>query len=256
MKSFYSVWLALSGGVYRDDRFTYGTLAELQQSLDFDFWTDLRDGGRFVLEGEEISLQTYIAGRMKQQISLVPFITVLGPNGVAFTLPEKGPWYTLDKQNRRRLIAGTDVPLDDAFFASAQLYIDWGAVPLIPLQQPVLSPAEEAEHTDEPLTEAHRESFKYGYFNAESGADDDDARFRAAMDKALAIDPNWLTVNGGAVQKLVESMHRSGDYSAMPVLADALLEAGCENELLLSHCRLPAGAHARGSWLVERLRLC
>ena len=34
----------------------------------------------------------------------------------------------------------------------------------------------------------------------------------------------------------------------------ALREAGCENELLLWHCRSPVGTHARGSWLVERLR--
>jgi hypothetical protein len=48
-------------------------------------------------------------------------------------------------------------------------------------------------------------------------------------------------------------MHATGDFSAMPILADALQEAGCENEWLLWHCRAPAGAHARGSWLAELL---
>src|SRR5262245_1737112 len=99
MKSFYVVGLALSGGVYRDDQFTYGTLTELQQSLDFEFWTDLRDGGGFVLEYGDIPLWTYIGGRLKQQINLLPFITVRGLNGVAFTLSENGDWYTLDRRN-------------------------------------------------------------------------------------------------------------------------------------------------------------
>jgi hypothetical protein len=78
--------------------------------------------------------------------------------------------------------------------------------------------------------------------------------YEEEMDARLAIDPGWLKVNGGAVLALAESMHASGDYSSMPVLGDALEEAGCDNELFLWHCRGPACVHARGSWLVERLR--
>jgi hypothetical protein len=36
----------------------------------------------------------------------------------------------------------------------------------------------------------------------------------------------------------------------MPVLADALQEAGCEDDEVLAHCRA-GGPHARGCWVVD-----
>jgi hypothetical protein len=36
----------------------------------------------------------------------------------------------------------------------------------------------------------------------------------------------------------------------MPILADALEDAGCDNADILSHCRQP-GAHVRGCWVVD-----
>jgi hypothetical protein len=36
----------------------------------------------------------------------------------------------------------------------------------------------------------------------------------------------------------------------MPILADALEEAGCENAEVLAHCREP-GPHARGCWVPD-----
>jgi hypothetical protein len=253
MNSFHVVELAASGGIYRDEQFTYGTLTELQQSLDFLFWVELRAGCGVVLVLDDIPLRTYLRGRLSRQIDLRPFIHVRGPNGVAFNLPQTGTWYTLDEQNGRRLIRGTDVPADEAFLVSALVSIDWGAVPVLALEEPVLGPGEEAEYEYEYRNEVYRESFKYGYFNAESSEDVGD-EFQASLDEALMIDPGWLVFNDGAVRGLAGSMHRTGDYSAMPILADALQEAGCENELMLLHCRSPAGTHARGSWLVERLR--
>ena len=38
----------------------------------------------------------------------------------------------------------------------------------------------------------------------------------------------------------------------MPVLADALEDAGCVDEALLAHCRA-SGAHVRGCWAVDLL---
>ena len=37
----------------------------------------------------------------------------------------------------------------------------------------------------------------------------------------------------------------------MPILADALMDAGCENEAILKHCRDPKCKHARGCWLID-----
>jgi hypothetical protein len=45
-------------------------------------------------------------------------------------------------------------------------------------------------------------------------------------------------------------MHDSRDFSAMPILADALQDAGCDNEDILSNCR-GDGPHDRGCWVVD-----
>jgi hypothetical protein len=36
----------------------------------------------------------------------------------------------------------------------------------------------------------------------------------------------------------------------MPILADALQDAGCDNEAVLDHCR-SVGTHVRGCWVVD-----
>jgi hypothetical protein len=36
----------------------------------------------------------------------------------------------------------------------------------------------------------------------------------------------------------------------MPILADALVDAGCSEEQILSHCRSP-GPHVRGCWVLD-----
>ena len=49
---------------------------------------------------------------------------------------------------------------------------------------------------------------------------------------------------------LARQMYESRDFSAMPILADALQDAGCDNEDILSHCRSD-GPHVRGCWVVD-----
>jgi hypothetical protein len=36
----------------------------------------------------------------------------------------------------------------------------------------------------------------------------------------------------------------------MPILADALQDAGCDSDDVLNHCR-SAGVHVRGCWVVD-----
>lgn len=52
------------------------------------------------------------------------------------------------------------------------------------------------------------------------------------------------------VVALAQHMYESRDFSSMPILADVLQEAGCENEHVLSHCR-GSGPHVRGCWVVD-----
>ena len=39
-------------------------------------------------------------------------------------------------------------------------------------------------------------------------------------------------------------------FGRLPILADALLDAGCDNEELIAHCR-SAGPHVRGCWAID-----
>ncbi|WP_246523483.1 hypothetical protein [Gemmata palustris] len=49
---------------------------------------------------------------------------------------------------------------------------------------------------------------------------------------------------------LARGIYESRDFGAMPILADALQDAGCDNLDILSHCRKP-GEHVRGCWVVD-----
>lgn len=65
--------------------------------------------------------------------------------------------------------------------------------------------------------------------------------------RPVTVAPEWRTA---AAVALAESMYRARDFAAMPILADALQDAGCYNEDILNHCREP-GPHVRGCWVVH-----
>src|SRR5205085_2386864 len=62
------------------------------------------------------------------------------------------------------------------------------------------------------------------------------------------FDPAWRTA---AAVALARSLYEDRRFGDMPLLADALEEAGCADEATLSHCRGP-GPHVRGCWVVDR----
>jgi hypothetical protein len=64
----------------------------------------------------------------------------------------------------------------------------------------------------------------------------------------VAFDPAWRT---GAATALARSMRDSRDFSHLPILADALQDAGCEDEHVLAHCRDPKGGHVLGCWVID-----
>ena len=39
----------------------------------------------------------------------------------------------------------------------------------------------------------------------------------------------------------------------MGVLADALLDSGCDDEVMLAHCREQEGVHTKGCWVIDLL---
>ena len=60
--------------------------------------------------------------------------------------------------------------------------------------------------------------------------------------RPATFDPAWRTTT--AVQ-LAQGMYDSRDFAAMPILADALQDAGCENADILDHCRGRGAARSR-----------
>ncbi len=64
----------------------------------------------------------------------------------------------------------------------------------------------------------------------------------------LPFDPNWRT---STAVGLAQTMYDARHFNAMPILADALQDAGCEDAGLLDHCRDANGVHVRGCWVVD-----
>jgi hypothetical protein len=66
--------------------------------------------------------------------------------------------------------------------------------------------------------------------------------------RPATFDPAWRTSTAVA---LARGMYESRDFGAMPILADALQDAGCDDEDILDHCRDATQVHVRGCWVVD-----
>jgi hypothetical protein len=63
---------------------------------------------------------------------------------------------------------------------------------------------------------------------------------------------SWLRDNGGSARYLAEAIDSEGRFEDMPILADALEDAGCSVSAILDHCRAPM-QHWRGCWALDLL---
>jgi hypothetical protein len=52
--------------------------------------------------------------------------------------------------------------------------------------------------------------------------------------------------------KLAQTIYLERRFVDLPILADALEEAGCNDPEILAHCRA-AGPHFRGCWVIDLL---
>jgi hypothetical protein len=64
----------------------------------------------------------------------------------------------------------------------------------------------------------------------------------------IVFDPAWLTSD---VTLLARGIYDTRAFERMPILADALQDAGCDNEDILTHCRDANASHVRGCWVVD-----
>ncbi len=66
--------------------------------------------------------------------------------------------------------------------------------------------------------------------------------------RPVTFPPSWRT---DTTLSLARTMYDSRDFSPMPILADALQDAGCDNTDILDHCRSVNQPHVRGCWVVD-----
>lgn len=70
--------------------------------------------------------------------------------------------------------------------------------------------------------------------------------------RPLTIDPAWLIWQKGTVVRLARLIYEENQFSSMPVLADALEDAGCTNSDILSHMRSQE-LHVKGCHVLDLL---
>jgi hypothetical protein len=59
-----------------------------------------------------------------------------------------------------------------------------------------------------------------------------------------------LRWNDCTIPRIANGIYTDRAFERMPILHDALLDAGCADEALLTHCRNPEG-HVRGCWALD-----
>ena len=67
--------------------------------------------------------------------------------------------------------------------------------------------------------------------------------------RPVTFDPIWRTAT---VTSLAQAIYDERAFDRLPILADALEDAGCTCAEMLEHCRQPS-QHARGCWVVDLL---
>jgi hypothetical protein len=65
--------------------------------------------------------------------------------------------------------------------------------------------------------------------------------------RPVTCDPRWRTSD---TVGLAQAIYDDRAFDRLPILADALMDAGCEDEQIISHCRSD-GPHVRGCWVVD-----
>jgi hypothetical protein len=143
---------------------------------------------------------------------------------------EEFPWINLAAENDVKHYAEHDTPSSRAQYAAIGdvLTCNWmiGNKEFAPVN-PV--PPEELE----PVRRANADLLREVFGNP----------FRP-----VTFDSAWRTSTAIA---LATQMYESRDFGAMPILADALQDAGCDNEDVLNHCREAKQVHVRGCWVVD-----
>jgi hypothetical protein len=77
--------------------------------------------------------------------------------------------------------------------------------------------------------------------------------FGPVLFRAVSLRPEVLVWNDRLVARLAQTIYDEKRWGDMPVLADALLDAGCDSEEVLQHCREQGAIHTRGCFVLDLL---
>lgn len=67
--------------------------------------------------------------------------------------------------------------------------------------------------------------------------------------RPVVVEPEWRAANFGTAARVAGHIAATGCYGDVPILADALEDAGCRDAELLRHAR--TGEHYPGCWVVD-----
>jgi hypothetical protein len=70
--------------------------------------------------------------------------------------------------------------------------------------------------------------------------------------RPVVIDSTWHAWDGGLIPALAGTIYQDRAWDRLPILADALEDAGCTDAALLEHLRGP-GPHVRGCWALDAI---
>src|SRR5262249_48120529 len=70
--------------------------------------------------------------------------------------------------------------------------------------------------------------------------------------RRIEIIPAWLRYRDNVVVRMASTIYDERRFSDLPMLADALEDAGCDNADLLAHLR-GLEPHVRGCWALDAL---
>jgi hypothetical protein len=67
------------------------------------------------------------------------------------------------------------------------------------------------------------------------------------------VDSAWLSWRDGLVRRIAEGIYNDRAFERMGILADALIDAGCDNDEVVAHCREQGSVHHRGCRVIDLL---
>ncbi|HXG08741.1 MAG TPA: hypothetical protein VNK04_03040 [Gemmataceae bacterium] len=70
--------------------------------------------------------------------------------------------------------------------------------------------------------------------------------------RRIYAEDSWLRWNDECVVKIARNIYEKQRFDDLPILADALIDAGCSHWNVIHHCQ-ERGPHVRGCWVIDLL---